>query len=151
MEEGKEAAMKESEKEEARHWLAVLTRLHEQNEVAICEIANLRAESPPQDWDKAYSNANVRTLMSAIESIKELPKPKPKELRKLKERYTDLVAFCLKAGHLYLNAYYAGDSSRLQHSKMMFWASLVNPLLEEFSRDLDNLCGKLEFKKKSTS
>ena len=60
------------------------------------------------EW-QAYSNANVRTLMSAIEPIKELPKPKPKELRKLKECYTDLVACCLKAGHLYLNAYYAGD------------------------------------------
>ena len=139
--------MKESEKEEARHWLAMLTRLHEQNEVAICEIANLRAESPPQDWDKAYSNANVRTLMSAIEPIKELPKPKPKELRKLKECYTDLVACCLKAGHLYLNAYYAGDFSRLRRSKMMYWASFANPLLEEFSRDLDKVRQEIEVSK----
>jgi len=139
--------MKESEKEEARHWLEELTRLYEQDEVVIREIASLRPESSLQDWDKAYSNANVRALMSAMQPIKELPKPKPKELRKLKECYTDLVTFCLKAGHVYLNAYDAGDFSRSRRSKMMLWVSLVNPLLKDFSRDLDKVRQEIKVSK----
>ena len=131
--------MKESEKEEARRWLEGLTRLYEQNEVAIREIASLRLESSPQDWDKAYSNANVSTLISAIQPIKELPKPKHKELRKLKECYTDLVATCLKAGHLYLKSYYAGDLSRFRYSKMIYWTSFSEGLLKSFQENLEKL------------
>ena len=131
--------MKESEKEEARHWLEGLTRLYEQNEVAIREIASLRLESSPQDWDKAYSNANVSTLISAIQPIKELPKPKPKELRKLKECYTDLVSTCLKAGHLYLKSYYAGDLSRVRYSQMIFWTTFSEGLLKDFQKTLEKV------------
>ena len=131
--------MKDSEKEEASHWLEKLTRLYEKNRVAITEIASLRTESPPQDWDKAYSNANVRALVSAIETIKELPKPKPKELRKLKDCYRDLVATCLKAGHLYLKSYYAGDLSRLRYSQMIFWTTFSEGLLKDFQKKLEKV------------
>ncbi len=112
--------MKESEREEARHWLEALARLYEQNGVAIREIASLDTEKTPQAWDKAFSNANVSVLMTTIEPIKKLPKPKHKELRKVKRDYTDLVKACLHVGHLYLKSYYAGGLSRWTFSKMIF-------------------------------
>jgi hypothetical protein len=139
--------MKDSEKEEARSWLERLTHLYEQNEVAIREIAGLQPESSQQEWDKTFSNANVSALIGAIEPTKSLPRPKPKELRKIKKCYTDLVACCLKAGHLYLKAYYAGDFSCLRRSQMMAWASLVNPLLKDFLRDLDRVRQEIEVNK----
>jgi hypothetical protein len=139
--------VKDSEKEEARRWLEGLTRLHEQNEVVIREIATLGPESTPQDWDKAYSNANVRALMGAIHPVKELPKPKQKELRKLKQCYTDLVSACIKAGHLYLKAYYDEHLGRIDYHKMIFWTSFANGLLEDFSRDLDKVRQEIEISK----
>jgi len=139
--------MKDSEKEEARRWLAVLTRLYEQNEVAIRDTANLDTESSPQDWDKAYSNANVRALISAKYAVKELPKPKQKELRKLKQCYTDLVSACVGAGHLYLKAYYDEHLGRIDYHKMIFWTSIAKRLFEDFSRDLDKIRQEIEVSK----
>ncbi len=128
--------MKESEKEEASHWLEKVAHLYERNSVAIGEIANLNTESSPQDWDKAFSNENVAVLMSAIEPMKELPKPKNRELDKLKECYTDLVASCLKAGHLYLKSYDAGDLSRVGYSQMIYWTTFSEGLLKDFQKKL---------------
>jgi len=139
--------MKESEKKEARHWLAVLTRLYEQNEVAIRDTANLDTESSPQDWDKAFSNVNVRALISAIHAVKELPKPKQKELRKLQQCYTDLVSACIKAGHLYLKAYYDKHLGRIDYHKMIFCTSIAKGLFKDFSRDLDKVRQEIEVSK----
>ncbi len=131
--------MKDSEKEEASHWLEKLTRLYEKNRVAITEIANLNTESSPEDWDKAFSNENVAALMSATEPIKELPKPKNKELRKLKDCYRDLASTCLKAGHLYLKSYYAGDLSRGRYSQMIYWTTFSEGLLKDFQKKLEKV------------
>lgn len=131
--------MKESEREEARRWLEGLTRLYEQNEVALREIASLNTESSPEDWDKAFSNENAAALMNAIEPIKELPKPKNKELRKLKDCYRDLVSTCLKAGHLYLKSYYAGDLGRVRYSQMIFWTTFSEGLLKDFQKKLEKV------------
>ena len=85
--------------------------------------------------------------MSAIQPIKELPKPKHKELRKLKECYTDLVATCLKTGHLYLKAYYDKHLGRIDYHKLIFWASIAKQLFEDFSRDLDKVRQEIEVSK----
>ena len=145
--EGYEETMKDSEKEEASHWLEKLTGLYEKNRVAITEVASLNTESSSKDWDKAFSNENAAALMNAIEPIKELPKPKNKELRKLKDCYRDLASTCLKAGHLYLKSYYAGDLSRLRCSQMIFWTAASEDLLKDFQKNLEKVRQEIESNK----
>ncbi|MFC1957011.1 hypothetical protein ACFLVY_01780 [Chloroflexota bacterium] len=136
--------MKDSEREAAKHWLEALTPLYEKNEAAIHEIASLNTESPPQDWDQAFSNENVSVLTTSIKPVKKLPKPKHKELRKLRNDYKNLVADCIKAGHLYLKSYYAGGWSRLTLAKMVFWTGFANTRLEDFLRRLDKVRQEIE-------
>ena len=131
--------MKDSEKEEVSHWLEKLTGLYEKNRVAITEIASLNTESSPEDWDEAFSNENAAAPMNAIEPIKELPKLKNKELRKLKDCYRDLVSTCLKAGHLYLKSYYAGHLGRVRASQMIFWTTFSEGLLKDFQKNLEKV------------
>ena len=89
--------------------------------------------------------------MSASFSLKKLPKPKPKELRKLKQSFTDLINTCLQAGNLYLKAYYAKDLNRLKYSKMIFWASFVSNLLKDFIKDFVKTCQELGINKELQS
>lgn len=145
--EGSEEAVKESEKTEARIWAMKLMSLWEQTEVPIRAIAKLETKSSVQDWDKAFSNENSAALMNAIEPAKELPRPKQRELRKLKGCYTDLLATCLKVGHLYLKSYYAGNLSRFGYSKMIFWTSFANDLLKEFLSGVDKVFHELDASK----
>jgi len=139
--------MKESEREDARHWLEAFIPLYERNESAINEIASLNNESPPQDWDKAFSNENVSALMATIEPTKKLPKPKHKELRKVKRDYTDLVKTCLHVGHLYLKSYYAGGLSRLTFAKMIYWTTLAHNLFEDFLKRLQKVRQEIDINK----
>jgi hypothetical protein len=142
-----EAPMKESEREEARHWLETFTPLYERNESVITEIASLNDKSAPQNWDKAFSNENVSTLMTSIEPINALPKPKYKELRKLRGDYTGLVKACIHVGHLYLKSYYAGGLSRLTFSKMVFWTTHAHNLLGDCVKRLQKVRQEIEVTK----
>ena len=119
--------MKESEKEEARRWLEGLIRLYEQNESAFREIAGLDHKSAMQDWDKAYSNENVRNLLSAKQVLEEevFPKSKHKDLNKLRNCFSHLVSACCGAGTVYLKSYYAGNISRKAHAGMVYFTSFV--------------------------
>jgi hypothetical protein len=82
--------------------------------------------------------------LTSIEPVKNLPKPKYKELRKLRSDYTNLVANCLKAGHLYLKSYYAGGLSRLTLAKMVLWTSFANTRLEDFLKRLQKVRQEIE-------
>jgi hypothetical protein len=128
--------MPKEEVEDARRWLNKLIQIYDRTKSVINEIVELDMDSDARDWNRVFSNENVLVLTQAIEPIKDLPKPKQKKLRKLKQDYIDLLQCCLKAGHLYLKAYYNGHLSRLNYSKLIYWTSLAGGILKTFKKEL---------------
>jgi hypothetical protein len=139
-----EAPMKESEREEAGQWLELLMPLYERSEAAIREIAGLDNESTAQDWDKAFSNVNCSTLLSTMEPLEKLPKPKYKELRKLKSDYKNLVKDCIGAGNMYLKSYYAGSIKRMTLATMVLMTGFARTRLEDFLKRLQKVRQEIE-------
>jgi hypothetical protein len=136
--------MKGLEREEARNWLEAFTPLYQRSEAVIREISSLRTDSPPQNWDEAFSNENVSILMTTIEPINELANPKYKELGKLREDYTGLVKTCSYVRQLYLKSYYAGGLSRITLTKMVYWTTLAHNLLKDFLKRLQKVRHEIE-------
>lgn len=129
--------VKESLKQQVKLWLDDLASLQKRAQTAVREIASLCSESPPDDWSKAFSSKNVMSLVNTAQSIKELPKTKVKELRKLKKIYEELIASGIQASNLYKDAHNTNHHGQGQYLKIIHWASYVDGLLKDFTKELD--------------
>jgi hypothetical protein len=106
---------------------------------AVQQVTSLNLDSKPEEWNSAFSNENSAALMEVIEPLNGLTKPDNKDIRKLKTTYNDLIASCLKAGHLFLNAYFKEEMKRTNFSKMVYWTSFAKGLREDFVSKLEKL------------
>ena len=127
--------MKEEDKEETEHWLQEFMTLYEQAETLILKIAKVDADGMPTD---------LRTLMEGSEklppilkSVKEISKPKEKELRKLKKEFQDILDACIKASEWGVKL--AQDPNRVRFANIVFWTTSASGLMESFSKRLTSL------------
>ena len=110
--------MKESEKEESRVHINVLWESYKNTELAMREIVSI--VNKPDNWTSAFSDDNVWALMTAVQPLKNLSKPKSRELRKLLKTYEDLINVRLLARHYYLAFKNSGNMSKIQLSKIIY-------------------------------
>ena len=124
--------MKEIDREEAERWLQVVMPLYEQVATLAQNIAQVNADGLPTDLT-ALKEISVK-LPPILKSLKETPKPKSKELCKLKKDFKLALDACIKASKWRIKQ--SQKSSRFRLSVTVFWTSLAISFMESLSKKL---------------
>lgn len=122
-------------KEETEHWLQEFMTLYEQADTLIHEIAQVGAGGMPTDL--ATLSEGYEKLPPILKSVKEIPKPKEKEHRKLKKELQDILDACIKASEWGVKL--AQDPNQARFANIVFWTTFASGLIESFSRRLNSL------------
>lgn len=130
--------MKEVDKEETERWLKAFMPIYEQSATLIYKIAKIDAEGLPADLPTLMEgNAKLPTI---LKSVKDLPKPKEKELHKLKKDFENVLDACIKAGGWGVKL--SRDPNRVRFSNIVFWTSMASSFMESLSKRLASLSEK---------
>ena len=127
--------MKEIDKEEAEQWLKIFMPLYEQAIMLTPKIPEVDSDGVPTDVT-ALREISIK-LLPVLKSLKEMPKPKNKELRRLRKDLKLTLDACISAGKwgIKLNQ----KSSRLRFSVTVFWTSLAISFKKSLSKKLASL------------
>jgi hypothetical protein len=131
--------MKDVEREERAQWLKAFMPLYEQAAPLIRNIAK-KVDADGLRTDVGSLVEGYEKLPPILQSVKEIPKPKEKELRKLKKDFEDLLVSCIRAGEWGIK--FVQDPSRIRFGSIVFFTSVANGLMESFSKRLAALSGK---------
>ncbi len=127
--------MKEEDKEKTEHWLQEFMTLYKQADTLIHKIAEVDADGTPTDLTTLLEG--YEKLPPILKSVKEIPKPKEKELRKLKRELQDILDACIKASEWGVKL--AQDPNRVRFANIVFWTTFASGLMESFSKRLTSL------------
>ena len=130
--------MKGVDREERAQWLKAFMPLYEQAARLIRNIAKVGADGLPTDVESLIEG--YEKLPPILQSVKEIPKPKEKELRKLKKDFEDLLYSCIRAGEWGIK--FAQDPSRISFANIVLFTNFANGLMESFSKRLAPLAEK---------
>jgi len=134
--------VKESDREEAGRWLETFTSLYEQSSVFIhCITDKVNADGLPADL--AALPEVVQKLSPLLKSVRELPRPRQRELRRLKKDLKLTIDACIKAGKWRIK--YSRKASRFRLSATVFWTSLAVSFSESLSLKLALLNGYVSY------
>jgi hypothetical protein len=133
--------MKKVDKEEAERWLEIFMPLYEETAPLAHKISEVNADGLPTDLI-ALKEISIK-LPPILKSMKEMPKPKNKELCSLKKDLKLSLDACIKASKwvLKLNQ----KPSRVRFSVAVFWTSLAISFTESLSQRLALLSGHLNY------
>lgn len=127
--------MKETDRKEAERWLQAFMPLYEQATTITHNIAQVNADGLPTDLT-TLREINAK-LPPILKSAKEMPKPKDKELRRLKKDFRLTLDACIKASKW--RAKLSQKPNRVRFSVTVFWTSLANSFMESLSKRLASL------------
>ncbi len=133
--------MKDLDREEAERWLKIFMSLYEQATILTPKISEVDSDGVPTDVT-ALREINIK-LPPILKSVKEMPKPKEKELRKLNKDFKLALDACISASKwgIKLNQ----KSSRFRFSVTVFWTSLAISFKESLSKKLASLPEHLNY------
>ena len=130
--------MKDVDSEEREQWLKAFLPIYENSANLIQKIAKIDADGSPTDVETLIEG--YEKLPPILQSVKEIPKPKEKELRKLKKDFEDLLYSCIRAGEWGIK--FVQDPSRIRFANIVFFTNFANGLMESFSKRLSSLSEK---------
>jgi len=127
--------MKNVDREEAEQWLKTFMSLYEQAIIITPKISEVDRDGVPTNIT-ALREISIK-LPPILKSLKEMPKPKNKKLRRLKRDFKLTLDACISASKwgIKLNQ----KSSRFRFSVTVFWTSLANNFMESLSKKLASL------------
>lgn len=130
--------MKEAAREEAGRWLETFMPLCEQASVFIHSVTdNVDTDGLPTDL--AVLPEVILRLSPILKSIREMPKPRAKELRRLKKDFKLTLDACIKASKWAIK--HSRKASRIRLSATVFWTSLAISFSESLYLKLSLLTG----------
>ena len=130
--------MKEVDKAEAEEFLKVFMPLYEQADTLIHKIVEKDADGLPASLETLIEAANK--LLPILLSLQELPKPKYKELRRLKKEFNDVLKACIQAGEWAFK--FAQNPGRVRLANIVFSTTLASGIMENCSKRLTSLSNK---------
>ena len=133
--------MKELDREEAERWLKAFMLLYEQAANLIHNISEVNADGLPTDLT-ALMEMGIK-LPPILKSVKEMPKPKEKELRRLKKDFKLTLDACISASKWGIK--HSQKANRFRFSVTVFWTSLAISFTESLSKRLALLSEHLDY------
>lgn len=133
--------MKEIDREEAQRWLKLFIPLYEQAATLTHNIAQVNADGLPTDLT-SLREISIK-LPPILKSVKEMPKPKSRELRRLKKDFKLALDACIKASKWRIKQ--SQKSNRFRFSVTVFWAALAISFMESLSKKLALLSEQLNY------
>ena len=125
-------AIKDVDREEAERWLQTVMPLYEQAATLTHKIAKVDNDGLPADLTTLIE---VSTKLTPIlKSVKEIPKPREKELRKLQKDFKQALDACISASKWGVKL--SQKPNRVRFSVTVFWTSLANSFMESLSKKL---------------
>ncbi len=125
--------MKEADREEARRWLETLMPLCEQASVFIHSVTDkVNADGLPTDL--AALPEVILKLSPILKSANKMPKPRAKELRRLRKDFKLTLDACIKASKWRIK--HSRKASRIRLSATVFWTSLAISFSESLASKL---------------
>lgn len=116
-------------------WLQEFMLLYQKDDTLVQKIVKVDANGSPADLQTLIKG--YEKLPSILQAIKELPKPKEKELRKLKDNYRDVLVSCIKAGDWAIKL--TQDPSRVRFANIVLFTTLASGIMEKVSKRLLSL------------
>jgi hypothetical protein len=130
--------MKEADREEAGRWLEKFIPLYEQASIFIHRIIDkINADGLPADLSALPEV--IQKLSPLLKSVRELPRPRQIELRRLKKDLKITIDVCIKASKWRIK--HSHKDSRFRLSAAVFWTSLAVSFSESLSLKLALLTG----------
>ena len=130
--------MKEVDREEAERWLEAFKTLCEQASVFIHSVTGkVNADGLPTDLT-ALPEVILR-LSPILKSVNKVPKPRHRELRRLKKDLKLTLDACIKASKWRIK--HSRKASRIRLSATVFWTSLAISFSESLALKLALLPG----------
>ena len=130
--------MKEADREETEQWLEIFISLYERASIFIhCVIDKVNADGLPSDL-LALPEV-IQNLPPILKSVRELPRPRQIELRRLKKDLKLTIDTCIKASKWAIKL--DRKASRVRLSAAVFWTSLAISFSESLSLKLALLSG----------
>jgi hypothetical protein len=130
--------MKEADREEAGRWLEKFIPLYEQASIFIHRIIDkINADGLPADLSALPEV--IQKLSPVLKSVRELPRPRQIELRRLKKDLKLTIDVCIKASKWRIK--HSHKASRFRLSAAVFWTSLAVSFSESLSLKLALLTG----------
>jgi len=133
--------MKEVDREEAERWLKTFMSLYDQAATLTQNIAQVDADGLPTDLT-ALKEIGIK-LPPILKSVKEMPKPKGKELRRLKKDFKLTLDACISASKWGIK--HSQKPNRVRFSVTVFWTSLAISFTESLSKRLALLSEHLDY------
>jgi len=124
--------MKEADREETERWLRAFMPIYEQSAALIHRIAKFDGEGLPADLPTLVEGNTKLPLI--LKSVKEMPKPEEKELRKLKKDFENVLDACIKASEWGVK--FSQDQSRVRLSMIVFQTTAASEFMKSFSKRL---------------
>jgi hypothetical protein len=130
--------MKEADREEAGRWLETFMPLCEQASVFVHRVTDkVNADGLPTDL--AALPEVILRLSPILKSVNKIPKPRHRELRRLKKDLKLTLGACIKASKWRVK--HSRKASRIRLSATVFWTSLAISFSESLARKLALLPG----------
>lgn len=125
-----------------KEWLTTFMSVYSQASPTIEIVAKLDSDDHPASLDSLVEG--YRLLPSLLRSIKEMPKPSKKELRKIKGNLEKTVEMSIRAGEVALkmigdNAHGARTASRIRVATMVGYVSLAEGLHKLVKEELTKI------------
>ena len=130
--------MKEINREEAERWLETFMPLYEQASIFIHSVTdNVSADGLPTDL--AALPEVIQKLSPVLKSVRELPRPRQIERRRIKKDLKLTIDACIKASKWAIKL--DRKASRFRLTATVFWTSLTIRFSESLSLKLASLTG----------
>ena len=130
--------MKEADREEAKRWLETLMPLYEQASIFIHSVTDkVNADGLPTDLTALPEV--ILKLSPVLKSVREMPKPRHRELRRLWKDLKLTLDACIKASKWRIK--HSRKASRIRLSATVFWTSLAISFSESLALKLALLPG----------
>ncbi len=135
--------MKELDREEVEWWLETFMPLYEQASASIHRVTGkVNADGLPADLTALPEV--ILKLSPILKSVNKMPKPRAKELRRLKKDFKLTLDACIKASKWRIK--HSQRASRIRLSATVFWTSLAISFSESLSQKLALLPGYASYR-----
>ena len=126
-------------------WLQAFMQLYEQAAPLIQRTAKPDTDGLPADLETLIEAA--RKLPPILESVKNLPKPKQKEFRNIKNDFKNVLSRCIKAGETGIKLlddlnHGAKMAARIRLATIVGYTGQANAYYESLSKRLASLSVK---------
>lgn len=130
----------QAQEEDISDWLETFMPIYKESQPLLERISGIEPSFDSLDKMNAVISilaVGCMKLPTILEAAKEIPQPRHKELRKLKQEYVDALTASIYACHH--GTKWAQKSTSKRYAQIAYFASMTKGIMERISKRLEHL------------